>query len=97
MAALPCSTCSSGRFGNQAEQFLGALGFTQKLNRTLVLPHWVEYPARNFQVEPLRAYLKVILMKDFVDRLAEKVWPKGKRYGRRRIIRRACEERFGLF
>ncbi|CAF3116547.1 unnamed protein product [Rotaria sp. Silwood2] len=81
-----------GRFGNQAEQFLGAISFARALNRTLILPHWVEYPSRSltskqipfdryFQVEPLRDYLKVILMNDFMIHLADKVWPKGKRYG----------------
>ncbi|UJR22153.1 hypothetical protein I4U23_025217 [Adineta vaga] len=80
-----------GRFGNQAEQFLGVLSFAKTLNRTLVLPHWIEYPPhsaasnqipfdRYFQVAPLQTYTKVILMKDFMTHLADKVWPKGKRY-----------------
>ena len=59
-AALPCRTCCSGRFGNQAEQFLGALGFTEKLNRTLVLPHWVEYPARSLTSVNLSVALRLL-------------------------------------
>lgn len=29
----------------------------------------------------MRAYSKVILMADFMTHLADRVWPKGKRYG----------------
>ncbi|XP_055613120.1 GDP-fucose protein O-fucosyltransferase 1 [Uranotaenia lowii] len=75
-----------GRFGNQADHFLGALGFAHGLNRTLVLPPWVEYrkgEAKSvqvpfdsyFKVDPLNEFTKVITMESFMENLAPTLWP----------------------
>ncbi|KAH9360050.1 hypothetical protein HPB48_001624 [Haemaphysalis longicornis] len=81
-----------GRFGNQADQFLGALAFSKALDRTLVLPPWVEYRTGEprsvqvpfdtyFRVETLAKYHRVLTMEHFMDRLAPTVWPPGNRTG----------------
>lgn len=81
----------TGRFGNQADHFLGALAFTHALNRTLILPPWVEYrkgEAKSIQVpfddyfstEALSEFTKVITMEEFMETLAPTVWPPEKRF-----------------
>jgi len=74
-----------GRFGNQAEHFLGAIAFAKALDRTLILPPWRTYKnvpfSDFFQVEPLQSYHRVILAEDFMKHLASTYWPKGKRRG----------------
>lgn len=75
----------TGRFGNQADHFLGTLAFTHALNRTLILPPWVEYrkgEARSiqvpfdtyFKVEALEEFTKVITLENFMEKLAPSVW-----------------------
>lgn len=79
-----------GRFGNQADHFLGALAFAKGLDRTLVLPPWVEYRTGQsksvqvpfgtyFDVESLVEYHRVVTMEDFFAQLASEVWPKSQR------------------
>lgn len=80
----------AGRFGNQADHFLGSLNFAKALNRTLILPPWIEYRqgelksiqvpfANYFQVEPLREFHRVITMERFMEYLANEIWPRDDR------------------
>lgn len=77
-----------GRFGNQAEQFLGSLLFALHLNRTLVLPPFIEYQNYRvnflpfdqvFQIDPLLEKHRVITMEKFMEKYAPLVWSNGKR------------------
>ncbi|CAH0726682.1 unnamed protein product, partial [Brenthis ino] len=79
-----------GRFGNQADHFLGALAFSKGLNRTLILPPWVEYrygEAKSiqvpfdtyFKVDTLNNYHQVITMELFMKNIAPILWPPHKR------------------
>ncbi|KAJ8681332.1 hypothetical protein QAD02_017119 [Eretmocerus hayati] len=82
IAYCPCM----GRFGNQADHFLGALAFAKALNRTLILPPWVEYRTGEirslqipfdtyFNVSELHKCHKVILMETFMRDIAPIHWP----------------------
>merc|ERR1719339_231542 len=73
LAYCPCM----GRFGNQADQFLGSLAFARGLGRTLILPPWIMYSATQGNVEfvawdsvfnmtVLEEFHKVITMDEFM-------------------------------
>ncbi|CDW52709.1 GDP fucose protein O fucosyltransferase 1 [Trichuris trichiura] len=97
-----------GRFGNQAEHFLGSLAFAKAINRTLALPHWVDFQTRLpsktpfdrfFLVDPLLKYHRVILMSDFMKYIAPKIWPPKLRigfcYGMPNDVEKECKMKQG--
>lgn len=72
------------------EHFLGTLAFAKSLNRTLILPPFVEYHPgkphavlvdfdKYFLVEPLRDFHSVNVMRDFMKDMAPNIWPVDKR------------------
>lgn len=77
-----------GRFGNQAEQLLGSLQFAKALNRTLVLPPFIDYrnSGVNFipfqsvlSVNRLKEFHKVITIQDFMEEIAFLMWEEADR------------------
>ncbi|XP_062506705.1 GDP-fucose protein O-fucosyltransferase 1-like isoform X1 [Corticium candelabrum] len=74
-----------GRFGNQADHYIGALRFAKELNRTLALPPFRTYkniPFTDwFKLGPIQQYVKAIPAEDFMSQLAPHYWPPGRRTG----------------
>jgi peptide-O-fucosyltransferase len=74
-----------GRFGNQADHFLGSMAFAKQLNRTFVVPPWRTYknvPYKEwFKLEKLADYHRVVSAEHFMLYVAPQIWPAEKRYG----------------
>ena len=74
-----------GRFGNQAEHFLGGMAFAELLNRTLIIPPFRTYKnvpfGEWFNLDKFKEYHRSITAEDFMKYIAPKYWPKGKRIG----------------
>ena len=69
-----------GRFGNQADHFLGAMSFARKLNRTMVLPHFHSAKYSDyFNESKLNEYHRFISSNDFMKYVAPKHWPPDER------------------
>lgn len=71
-----------GRFGNQADHFLGAMTFAHKLNRTMVLPsfHNAKY-SDYFNETKLGEFHRFISSDDFMKYIAPLYWPPDERAG----------------
>lgn len=71
--------------GNQADHFLGAMNFAKLINRTFVVPPFRTYKnvpfSEWFRLDKLQEYHRSISAEDFMQHIATKYWPNGKRIG----------------
>ncbi|XP_054154275.1 GDP-fucose protein O-fucosyltransferase 1-like [Oppia nitens] len=92
-----------GRFGNQAEQLLGSLQFAKSIDRTLILPPFIQYSHYKVNFIPFDDYIdiksighyhRVITLEKFMKVLAPIVWPEDTRkimcYSSRGSQEKAC-------
>ncbi|CAF0708677.1 unnamed protein product [Brachionus calyciflorus] len=74
-----------GRFGNQADHFLGSMSFAKNLNRTLVVPPFRTFKnvpySEWFKFEELDKYHRVISAEDFMTFIAPEYWKEDNRIG----------------
>jgi len=74
-----------GRFGNQAEHFLGSMSFAKNLNRTFIVPPFRTYknvPYNEwFKLEKLNEFHRSISAEDFMEHIAPLHWPEPERRG----------------
>ncbi|PAV84512.1 hypothetical protein WR25_12243, partial [Diploscapter pachys] len=77
-----------GRFGNQIDHTIGVLSFARSMDRTLVLPNFIEFKHPKttmvpfetlFQVKPLKKLVRVVTMTEFTKYIMPKIWPQEKR------------------
>ncbi|CAG2163446.1 unnamed protein product [Oppiella nova] len=77
-----------GRFGNQAEQLLGSLQFAKSVDRTLILPPFIQYNHYKinfipfddyFELEPIQRFHRVMTLETFMKYLSPTVWPEESR------------------
>ncbi|KAL5016756.1 hypothetical protein ScPMuIL_006345 [Solemya velum] len=75
-----------GRFGNQADHFLGGMKFAKSIDRTLILPPWrgqyQDVPFTDwFRIEDISEFNRAVSAEDFMTNLAPIIWPPGNRTG----------------
>ena len=91
-----------GRFGNQMDHLLGSLKFAKNLNRTLVVPPFIEYRGHRgnryvsysdwFDLAKLAAFHRVVEMREFVDDLSPEIWKDKTVYCHEVAMKRSSEK-----